>query len=98
MMTEPPFAKDGHLIVPVTQWRHDAAEESKVRYVVDQVRKGKLEARLVVAIERYAIGRNPDYPFPFFERALKHEAARRGIVLPPVRHFNTTKTIPFQRA
>jgi hypothetical protein len=69
-------------------------QQAYIKFVVDQVRKGKLEAGLVVAVERYALRRNPHYPFPFFERAIKFEASKRGVVLPPVRHFNTTRIVP----
>ena len=31
-----PFAENGHLIIPVTQWRHETVEDDKVHYVVDQ--------------------------------------------------------------
>lgn len=53
-----------------------------LQLVVKQVKAGKLDAKLVVAIERYAIRRYPTYPFPFFERALMFEARRRGVTLP----------------
>jgi hypothetical protein len=69
-------------------------QQAYIHFVVDQVRDGKLETKLVVAIERYALRRNGGYPFPFFERALKHEAAKRGVALPPVEHFASTK-LPF---
>jgi hypothetical protein len=48
--------------------------------------------KLVVAIERYAIRRNPQFPFPFFERAMRIEAAKRGVTLPESRQFATTKS------
>lgn len=35
-MSRPTFAENGHLIIPVTQWRHETVEKQKVRYVVDQ--------------------------------------------------------------
>src|SRR6056297_1815129 len=49
-----------------------------LRHVVKLVETQKLELRLVVAIERYALRRNARYAFPFFERALRYEAAKRG--------------------
>jgi hypothetical protein len=58
-----------------------------IKFVVEQVRQGRLDLSLVVAVERYALRRNPDFPFPFFDRALRHEGAKRGVVLPPVRDF-----------
>jgi hypothetical protein len=68
-------------------------QQAYIIFVVEQVQKGKLEAKLVVAIERYAMRRNRRYPFPFFERALRYEAAKRGVALPPIEHFNSTKII-----
>ncbi|MBB3209363.1 hypothetical protein FHS27_005203 [Rhodopirellula rubra] len=61
-----------------------------IRYVVKLVEEEKLETRLVVAIEQYAIRRNSRYAFPFFERALRYEAAKRGVALTSVRHFQST--------
>ncbi|MEM9367752.1 MAG: hypothetical protein AAGD07_17310 [Planctomycetota bacterium] len=67
-------------------------EEQKayIRYVVNLVENDRLETRLVVAVERYALRRKPLYAFPFFERALRFEAAKIGVALPTVRHFQTT--------
>jgi hypothetical protein len=62
-----------------------------ISFVVKQVKEGRLDMRLVVAIERYAIRRRADFPFPFFERALKVEAAKRNVILPSVQTFATTK-------
>jgi hypothetical protein len=61
-----------------------------LRHIVKLVEEGKLEARLVVAIERYALRRNPNYAFPYFERALRYEAAKRGVALATLRHFQST--------
>ncbi len=61
-----------------------------LRHVVKLVEEGKLETRLVVAIERYALRRNPHYAFPYFERALRYEAAKRGVALATLRHFQST--------
>ncbi|EMI51775.1 signal peptide protein [Rhodopirellula sallentina SM41] len=61
-----------------------------IRYIVQLVEQEKLELRLVVAIEQYAIRRNRRYAFPFFERALRYEAAKRGVALTSVRHFQST--------
>jgi hypothetical protein len=62
-----------------------------ISFVVKQVKEGRLDMRLVVGIERYAIRRRADFPFPFFERALKVEAAKRNVILPSVQTFATTK-------
>ena len=56
-------------------------QQAYINYIVEQVRLEKLEAGLVIAIERYAMRRNPQYPFPFFERALRYESAKRGVNL-----------------
>ena len=69
-------------------------QRAYIKFVVKQVRRGKLDVKLVVAVERYGLRRNPEYPFPFFERALKSEAGKRGVVLPSVRNFNTTRIVP----
>jgi hypothetical protein len=61
-------------------------EERKayVRMVVQHTTTGELDPRLVVAIQRYASRKNPQFPFPYFERAMRFEAEKRGIELPPV--------------
>lgn len=66
-------------------------QRNYLNFVVRLVKENKLDLKLVVAVERYALRRNPGFPFPFFERALRFEAKRRGIVLPPVRQFATTR-------
>ena len=66
-------------------------QRAYVKYVVALTKAGKLDRRLVVAVERYALRRNAQYPFPFFERALKYEAAKRRVVLPTVRNFASTR-------
>lgn len=71
-------------------------QQAFLQFVVEQVRKQRLDLRLVVAIERYALKRNPHLPFLFFERALRYEARRRGVVLPPVQQFATTRPGPPQ--
>jgi hypothetical protein len=55
-----------------------------IRLVVQLVEDGQFEQRYVVAIERYAIRKNAQFPFPYFERAMRFEAEKRGIELPPV--------------
>ena len=62
-----------------------------IRLIVRQVERKKLEVRLVFAVERYAIRRNPQYPFPFFERAIRYEAAKRGVSLPTVVQYTSTR-------
>ena len=55
-----------------------------VRLVVQLSNNGRLDPRLVLAIQRYAVRKNPQFPFPYFERAMRFEAEKRGIELPPV--------------
>ena len=66
-------------------------QRNYLTFVVQKVREGRLDLKLVVGIERYALRRNPSLPFLFFERALKYEAGKRGVVLPPVRQFATAR-------
>lgn len=66
------------------------AQAEYIRMVVKLVDEKKLESRLVIAVERYAIRRNPRYPFPYFERALRYESAKRGVDLVPLRHYQST--------
>lgn len=65
-----------------------------INFVVKQVKEGRLDMRLVVGVQRYAIRRRADFPFPFFERALRVEAAKRNIILPGVQTFASTKISP----
>ncbi len=67
-----------------------------IRFVVKQVKLGKLQPSLIIAIQRYAIRRNPEYPLPFFEKALRVEAEKRRVIVPPVRSFVST-AIPLSR-
>jgi hypothetical protein len=69
-------------------------QRAYLKFVVKQVREGRLDIRLVVGIERYAIRRNASLPFLYFERALRFEAGKRGIVLPPVQQFATSVAFP----
>lgn len=55
-----------------------------IRLIGVLIADGRLEQRMVVGIERYALRKNPQFPFPYFERAMRFEAEKRGIELPPV--------------
>ena len=61
-----------------------------IRFIIRQVELKKLDVKLVVAIERYALRKNREFPFPFFERAIRFEASKRGVALPTVRQFAAT--------
>lgn len=65
---------------------HATREDQRdyLNLVVEKVRAGELDAKLIVAVQRYAIKRHSSFPFPFFERALRFEAAKRGVALPTV--------------
>ena len=65
-----------------------------LKFVIKQVREGRLDLRLVIAIEKKAIQRNRFFPFPYFERAMRFEAAKRNVTLPPVQQFATTRILP----
>lgn len=72
------------------------AQIAFLHHVTKLVDQGKLERRLVFAVQRYAIGRNSHFPFPYFERALRFEAAKRHVTLPSIRLFQST-ALPRQR-
>lgn len=69
-------------------------QRAYIKFVIKQVREQRLDLRLVVAIEKKALRRNRFFPFPFFERAMRFEAAKRNVALPPVQQFATTKVLP----
>jgi hypothetical protein len=69
-------------------------QKAYIKFLVKQVDRGKLEARLVLAIGKKAIQRNRYYPFPYFERAMHFEANKRNVFLPPVQQFATTRILP----
>ncbi len=56
-------------------------QRAYVAYLVQQVRKGRLDLRLLIAVKKKAVLKNRYYPFPFFERAIRFEAAKRNVTL-----------------
>lgn len=62
-------------------------QQDYIRRLVQLVRDGKLQERLVRAIERKSLGRRPAFPFPYFEQAIKYEATKRGVIVLTVREF-----------
>ena len=56
-------------------------EEKFLDDVVLLVRRGKLPGKLVDSIYVWAIGRQKDYPFPAFEKALRLQAKKIGVQL-----------------
>ena len=64
-----------------------------IRMVVLLVDQERFEKGHLLAIQRYAMRRNPDFPFPYFERAMRFEAEKVGITLPPVQLLAVSKSI-----
>lgn len=60
--------------------------------VVTKTNEGKLEKGLVFAVMRYSQRKNERFPFPFFERAMRHQATKRGVTLPSVAVIVTSKS------
>jgi len=58
--------------------------QAYIRIVVAKVESGDFDRGKVLAMERYAIKKNPSFPFPYFERIMRAEADRVGVYLPPV--------------
>lgn len=72
----------------ISQLRATTADQrSYVREIVKLVEKGKLEKRLVLALERYARRKSPYFPLPVFERALRVEAGKRGVAVPMIQEI-----------
>ena len=65
-------------------------QQAYIQQVVKLVDQNRLNLQLIVAIERYALRRNPQFALPFFERALRFEAGKRGVVVPSIRFFTST--------
>ena len=66
-------------------------KKAYIRRLVKLVRDGKLDIKLVVAIERKSLGRRPAFPFPYFEQAIKIEAAKRKVIVPTVREYELAR-------
>ena len=68
-------------------------EEKKayIRRLVKLVREQKLDIKLVVGIERKALQRRPEFPFPYFEQAIKIEAAKRNVIVPTVAEYESAR-------
>lgn len=58
--------------------------QAYLRLVAAKVEADQFERGRVLAFERYAMRKNPRFPFPHFERAMRAESQRLGIALPPV--------------
>lgn len=69
-------------------------QKAYIKFILTKVKAGKLDPKLVVALQRKAVARNRNLPFPAFERSLRYEAAKRNLILPPLQHFATTKIVP----
>jgi hypothetical protein len=66
-------------------------QRAYIKAVATKVDEKKLDERLVFAVERYAIRRNRYFPFPFFQRAMRYEAAKRRVTLPSVQEVASTR-------
>ncbi len=66
-------------------------KKAYLRRLVRLVRDGKLEIKLVVAIERKSLERRPAFPFPYFEQAIKIEAAKRNVMVPTLREYELAR-------
>ena len=66
-------------------------QQAYVREIVRLVEEGKLELRIVLAMQRYSERRSPFFPLPFFERALKVEAGKRGVAVPMIKDVIATR-------
>lgn len=62
-------------------------QKSYVREIVKLVDQGRLEKRTVIAMERYARRKSPFFPLPAYERALRVEAAKRGVAVPTLKEI-----------
>lgn len=65
-------------------------QRAYIRQVVKLVQQERIPLNLVVAIERYALRRNPQFGLPFFERALRYESAKKGVIIQPIQFFVST--------
>lgn len=52
-----------------------------------------LDSRLINAVYRWSVRRQPQYPFPYFERAIRIESMKRGVYLPPIALVNNSGTL-----
>lgn len=59
-------------------------QQQFLNFVVQKSNDGKLDKGLVLALMRYSQRRNQQFPFPYFERAMRQQAAKRGVTLPAV--------------
>jgi hypothetical protein len=57
-------------------------QKTFIKLVVKKVDDGKLDQKVVFAMQRYAQRRHARFPFPFFERAIRFQAGRVGVSLP----------------
>ncbi len=69
-------------------------QRAYIAFLVQQIRRGRLDPKLIVAIKQKAVARNRYFPFPFFERAIRFEAAKRNVILPPLQQFATARPTP----
>ena len=68
-------------------------QQQFLQTVNNLVNQRTLDLRLVNAIYLWARRRQPLYPFPYFERGLRIEAAKRRVALPPIALVNRSGTL-----
>lgn len=99
-ITPPPAVSGGTRVatlqeVLVANLRATRSEQQEFLRRVDRsVAERKIDASLVMAVMHYSKRRNPAYPFPYFERALRYEASKRGVRLPAVAVIASTAAPP----
>jgi hypothetical protein len=62
-------------------------QRAYVREIVKLVDQGKLSRKLILALQRYAVGKNPYFALPIFERVVRVEAAKRRVAVPTIREI-----------
>ena len=58
------------------------AQNDYLNVIISAVESGQIPRAMVNVVFVWAIKRNPKYPFPYFQAALRILASRRGIQLP----------------
>ena len=71
-------------------------QQKFIKNVVEKTDEGKLDKALVFAVMRYAQRRNAQFPFPFFEKAIRYQASKKGVALPAVATIVTSRTKTFR--
>jgi hypothetical protein len=73
-----------------------AEQQDFLKVVVEKTEDGSLDKALVVAVMRYSQRRNQRFPFPFFEKAIRFQAAKRDVALPAVATIASSRFAPLR--